>query len=85
MNPLFGGGNQMNPQMLQSIQQIKGLMNQMKSIQNPNLAIQQMAEQNPQMKQILQMCQGQNPKDVFYSMCQQQGIDPEQVIKLLKS
>lgn len=85
MNPLFGGGNKMNPQMLQSIQQIKGLMNQMKSIQNPNLAIQQMAEQNPQMKQILQMCQGQNPKDVFYAMCQQQGIDPEQVIKLLKS
>lgn len=85
MNPLFGGGNQMNPQMLQNIQQIKGLMNQMKSIQNPNLVIQQMAEQNPQMKQILQMCQGQNPKDVFYTMCQQRGIDPEQVIKLLKS
>lgn len=84
MNPL-GNGNQLNPQFMQNIQQVKGLMNQMKAFGNPNLAIQQMAQSNPQMQQIMQMCQGQNPKDVFYSMCKQQGVDPEQILKMLNS
>lgn len=82
MNPLNGG---MNPQMLQNIQQVKGMMQQMKTIQNPNIALQQMAQSNPQMQNVLQMCQGKNPKDVFYSMCQQRGIDPEQILSMLKS
>ena len=81
MNPLNGG---MNPQMLQNIQQVKGMMQQMKTIQNPNIALQQMAQSNPQMQNVLQMCQGKNPKDVFYSMCQQRGIDPEQILSMLK-
>lgn len=79
MNPLG-----FNPQMLQNIQQVKGLMSQLNMMQNPQVAMQQMAQSNPQLNQVLQMCQGKNPKDVFYSVCQQRGIDPEQFIKMLK-
>ena len=79
MNPLG-----FNPQMLQNIQQVKGLMSQLNMMKNPQGAIQQMAQNNPQLNQVLQMCQGRNPKDVFYSVCQQRGIDPEQFIQMLK-
>lgn len=82
MNPLNSG---INPQMMQNIQQLKGMMRQLKTMQNPNVAFQTMAQNNPQMQQVLQMCQGKNPKDVFYAMCQQQGVNPEQILNMLKS
>lgn len=74
MNPL-GNGNTNNvcipPQMQQSIQQVKGMMNMMSG--NPMA----MAQKNPMMNQVMQMCQGQNPEQVFYAMCKQRGIDPQ--------
>lgn len=79
MNPLG-----FNPQMLQGIQQVKGLVSQLNMMKNPQVAMQQMAQSNPQLNQVLQMCQCRNPKDVFYSVCQQRGIDPEQFIQMLK-
>lgn len=75
----------MNQQFMQNIQQVKNMMRQMQSMKNPNIAINQIIQQNPQMNQVMQMCQGQNPKQVFYSMCKQQGVDPEQFINMLKS
>lgn len=75
MNPL-GNGNigSITPQMRQGIQQVKGLM-QMASA-NP------MA--NPQVAQVMQMCQGQNPQQVFYTMCKQRGIDPQAFLQELR-
>lgn len=75
MNPL-GNGNVggITPQMRQGIQQVKGLM-QMAS-GNP------MA--NPQIAQVMQMCQGQNPEQVFYAMCKQRGIDPQAFLRELR-
>lgn len=75
MNPL-GNGNVggITPQMRQGIQQVKGLM-QMAS-GNP------MA--NPQLAQVMQMCQGQNPEQVFYAMCKQRGIDPQAFLQELR-
>ena len=75
----------MNQDMIQGIQQIKFMMKQMQTLQNPNIAIQQMAQSNPQIQQVMQMCQGQNPKDIFYSMCKQRGVDPNEIINMLKS
>lgn len=75
MNPL-GNGNVggITPQMRQGIQRVKGLM-QMAS-GNP------MA--NPQLAQVMQMCQGQNPEQVFYAMCKQRGIDPQAFLRELR-
>ena len=75
----------MNQDMMQGIQQIKFMMKQMQALQNPNMAIQQMAQSNPQMQQVMHMCQGQNPKDIFYSMCKQRGVDPNEILNMLKS
>lgn len=75
MNPL-GNGNVggITPQMRQGIQQVKGLM--------------QMANGNPmansQLAQVMQMCKGQNPEQVFYAMCKQRGIDPQAFLQELR-
>lgn len=79
MNPLKTG---VPPELAGNINQIKSMMNM---FSNPNIAFQQLAQSNPQVNQIMQMCQGRNPKDVFYSLAQQRGVDPEQFIRMLKS
>lgn len=78
MNPL-GNGNGLPPELVQNIQQVKGMMSMFKG--NPQALIQQ----NPMLNQIMQMYQGQNPKDIFMNMCKQKGINPEQIINMLKS
>lgn len=82
MNILGGSGMQngggLPPQLMQQIQQVKGIMNMANG--NPMALMQN----NPQFGQIMQMCQGQDAKTVFENMCKQQGIDPNAVINALK-
>lgn len=78
MNPL----NNLPPQLIQSINQIKGFLNMANG--NPNEIFQQLGKQNPQFNQILQMCNGKNPQDVFMSMCKNKGIDPNAILKELQ-
>lgn len=82
MNPLaqmMGGG--INPQMLQ---QVKQMMSTARTMQNPQQAISQLMGQNPQLNAVMQMCQGKNPKDVFYAECEKRGIDPESILNQLR-
>ena len=78
MNPL-GNGNigGLSPQMMKNIQQVKGLM----QMANNPMAL---AQQNPMFAQVMNMCKGQNPEQMFYAMCQQQGINPESILNELK-
>lgn len=82
MNILGGSGMQngggLPLQLMQQIQQVKGIMNMANG--NPMALMQN----NPQFGQIMQMCQGQDAKTVFENMCKQQGIDPNAVINALK-
>lgn len=80
-NPL----NNMNPQLMNGMNQIKNMMSQLRMARNPNLMMQQLAQSNPQFAQVMQMCGTQNPKDVFYSMCSQRGIDPNEIIRNLQN
>ena len=79
MNPL-GNGNMggLPPQLLQNIQQVKGIMNMFQG--NP-MAI---AQQNPMFGQVMQMCRGQNPEQLFYAMCKQQGLDANAILNELR-
>ena len=82
-NPLFdmfGGSNGsfvVDPKLIRAFSILR-------NAQNPQLAIQQLAQQNLQVAQAMQMCQGQDPKSVFYSMCQQRGIDPNVILNQFK-
>lgn len=71
-----GGG--LPPQLMQSIQQVKGIMGMARG--NPMA----MLQNNPQLQQVLQMCKGQNPQAVLENMCKQQGINPQDLINALK-
>lgn len=71
MNPL-NISNGLPPQLMQGIQQVKQIM-RMGDLR-----------QNPQMQQVMQMCQGQNPQVVFETMCRQMGVNPNDVLNAIR-
>lgn len=88
MNPLAnmmgGAAGGLNPQAVQAIKQVKQMMNMLGAVQNPQAALMAAAKQNPALGSVMQMCQGKNPKDVFYEKCKEMGVDPESIISQLR-
>ena len=66
-NPLMGmmGGMSGGNSPFGMIQKMMGMM---QSTQNPGAMLQNMAQNNPNIKKAMDMCQGRNPKDVFMEM-----------------
>lgn len=83
MNPLMNviGGQPVNNG---NIQQIKRMMNMLKSVQNPQAAMNALAKQNPMVANIIQMSNG-DLKGTFYKMCQEKGVNPDDIIKQLQN
>lgn len=81
MNPLGNNSqtNQLSSQLMQNIKQVKDMMQIMRG--NP-IAL---AQQNPMFNQVLQLCKGQNPQQMFLAMCKKQGIDPEAILNELRN
>ena len=77
MNPLLTGI--MNPQM-------KQLMQTVMTSQNPQMALQNLVQNNPNMKQAIDYvnANGGNPKDAFYKLAKEKGIDPDSILNSLK-
>lgn len=79
-----------NPLFTQAMQQAVGqnpiaqLYGMFRNSQNPQAMLSQLAKNNPQMAQVMQMCNGRNPQQVFYEMCQQQGVDPNSILAQFK-
>ena len=49
---------------------------------NPMQAFQQLAQNNPQLQPIMNaLMNGANPQQLFTSMCQQRGINPNDFIR----
>lgn len=61
-------------------------MGMLKSAQNPQLMLNQMITNNPQMKQIMDIINqsGGDPKKAFYSVAEQKGVDPQEILDMLK-
>ena len=77
-NPLVGN---IYPQQGSPINPIRNLMGM---YQNPYVLMSQMAQNNPQIAQVMKLCEGSSPKDVFYMLCQQRGVNPEDILKQLR-
>ena len=56
------------PQIMNNIRQIKNMMGM----------------NNPMLNQVLQICNGQNPEQVFRNMCKQRGVDPDAILNELR-
>lgn len=70
-----------NPLLQPNVNQVKEMYNAMKS-NNPIQMIQKLAQTNPNMQQVLNaLNNGANPQTLFYQMCQQKGINPDEFIK----
>ena len=69
----FGGQNPV-------INQIKQMMHAMTLAKNPMKVI----SNSPQLASVINMCKGQNPKDVFYLMCKEKNANPEDVLNSLR-
>lgn len=63
--------------------QAQQMMSQLRSAGNPQAMIAQMMQSNPQIKQIIDQYGG-DPKTAFYRFSEANGIDPEEILKLMK-
>jgi hypothetical protein len=79
----------MNPMLLNMFSSrmgpIKQMMQTVRAAQNPALALQQMAQGNPQLQQALQLVQqsGGNPQAAFEKLARDNGIDPQTILGML--
>lgn len=76
MNQLFQQLNNMGNPLVNAFKAIKGA-------RNPQQLLGNMMQNNPQMKQAMDMINssGKSPKDLFYELAKQKGVDPNDVLK----
>ena len=83
-NP-FNVINPNNPMNSNRIGEMRNMYQAFQSAKNPMALFQQMAMRNPQMQQIYNMLkQGGNPQQLFENVCRQRGINPQELIKMIK-
>lgn len=64
--------------------EINKIINAYKSTNNPQQLLMNMAMKNPNIQKIINMINesGQTPKDLFFQMARQKGIDPNIIINM---
>lgn len=65
---------------------IQQMVKLFKGASNPQQLIQNLAKQNPQLQQVMAMIQnsGKSPKDLFYELARQKGVNPDDILKQLQ-
>ena len=65
---------------------IKQMMSMFGGAQDPNMMLRQLANSNPQMQQVLDVIQnaGGDPRRAFYELAQQKGVDPQEILDMMK-
>ena len=62
------------------------LIKQMKNAKNPKDLMMAMVKQNPQFNQMMQMANqsGKTYEELFYEMANKQGVDPNEILNILR-
>lgn len=78
--------NSQQPQQNTQIQKVKNLMAQMRNVQNPQMAFQNLLRQNPNLNNIFNTVQMSNlsPQQFAQMLAQQKGIDLNSLIQELQ-
>ena len=78
--------NSMNGINSEAIQSVKRMVGMLKGKNNPMQMLQMLGGQNHQLNQVMQLMNTSNmsPKQLFMNVAQQQGIDPNQIISMIK-
>jgi hypothetical protein len=71
---------------IQGKQSFKNMASMLKGSQNPMGILQMLAGKNPQLNQVMSMLNTTNmtPKQLFTQMAQQQGVDINEIMNMLK-
>ena len=86
-NPILSQMTQTRLQQMSGpIQQMKRMMNQLQTMSNPQAALQSFMTNNPKSKQVMDLIQksGGDPQKAFYALAEQQGINPDDVLNMLR-
>lgn len=62
------------------------MMGLVKNSNNPSAMLKTLAEQNPQVKNIMNYVNenGGDPKTAFYKLAKERGVDPSSILNMLK-
>ena len=62
------------------------MMGMVNAAQNPQAMLNQLMNNNPQMKQVMDIVNQHDgdPKKAFYAMAEQNGIDPNDILNMMK-
>lgn len=73
-------GQGLNQQMLNGLQNMVNMFN---GSNQKEAVMQALASANSQMAEIMQLCNGRNPKEAFIEGCRQRGIDPQYALTIM--
>ena len=67
------------------LQQIKQTLNIVRSARNPQAALMGMVNNNPQMKQVMDIVQkhDNDPMKAFREMAEENGLDPDEILSMI--
>lgn len=73
--------------MLQGMEQVKKMIKAVKSVGNPQMMLNQIMGQNPQLKQAMDFvnANGGNPEAVFRKAAEARGVNPDEFVQQLMS
>lgn len=78
--------NMLNKSSQPSLSNFSNIANMLKGAKDPKSILEKMAYSNPQANAIMNMIKkGNNPRDMFYNLCKQKGVNPDDVIAITKS
>ena len=72
--------------MAQAAQPVRQLMSMVKAAKDPQAALSQLAMNNPQLKQVMDIVQkhGGDPMTAFRNTAAEMGVDPDEIMNMLK-
>ena len=82
MNPIIK--NAKIGQVLPMVGQIKQMMSMIQAAQDPMVALNQMSQNDPRIKEVMDMVKGKNPEQVFYDKCKEMNINPDVILGMLR-
>ena len=68
------------------LDRIKQMMNLIRNSRNPRMALESMIQSNPKMQNVMDMVRqnGGDPKTAFLNLAKQKGIDPNEILNMLR-
>ena len=83
-NPFYTGGSATMNGI--NMQQVKQVYSMLRNSNNPNFLLNQMAQQNPQLRQTINLIKSNgNYEQIFRDMCKQRGIDADEFVRQMNS